>query len=303
MPLTIMARKIYIKCGIGPDLTINTKSFVVAVCHVWSVKISKRFNSKFQYAQDIHVNACGPFRKVHVVGAGRPCSWSIRLCCYGRTAVGRSGCNSANSRFKGLHQRNRLPTCEAFRLKYFLFFVVIIQAKNSYAFLDFLGEQAKKATEIAAYADAVSELSQELAPDEDIKTGAKDIQRRSEAVRKESANLRYVSRSTQSVLNGPDWSSKRLETNIRSTTDYIRRFKRLIGRIAILGNEGAIALNTTETNVALNEVQRNQQTLILQNEDARLRQLEKESEDFRQWAEFSDRQRRIRKSETVNGKL
>jgi hypothetical protein len=40
----------------------------------------------------------------------------------------------------------------------------------------------------------------------------------------------------------------------------------------------------------------------LQNEDARLRQIEKESEESRQWAEFSDRQRRIRKSETVNGK-
>lgn len=183
------------------------------------------------------------------------------------------------------------------------FVIVFLFSSTSFAFLDFLGEQAKKATEVAAYADAVSELSQELAPDEDIKTGAKDIQRRSEAVRKESANLRYVSRSTQSVLNGPDWSSRRLESNIRSTTDYIRRFKRLIGHIAILGNEGAIALNTTETNVALNEVQRNQQTLILQNEDARLRQLEKESEDSRQWAEFSDRQRRIRNSETVNGKL
>lgn len=184
-----------------------------------------------------------------------------------------------------------------------LFVVFFFFSSTSFAFLDFLGEQAKKATEVAAYADAVSELSHELAPDEDIKTGAKDIQRRSEAVRRESANLRYVSRSTKSVLNGPDWSSSRLETNIRSTTDYIRRFKRLIGRIAILGNEGAIALNTTETNVALNEVQRNQQTLILQNEDTRLRQLEKESEDARQWAEFSERQRRIRKSETVSGKL
>lgn len=184
-----------------------------------------------------------------------------------------------------------------------VFIVVFLLCSNCFAFLDFIGEQAKKATEVAAYADAASELSEELVPDENIQNGARDVQRRSEAVRKESANLRYVSRSTQTVLNGPDWSSRRLETNIRSTTDYIRRFKRLIGRIAILGNEGAIALNTTETNVALNEVQRNQQTLILQNEDSKLRQLEKENEEHRQWADFSDRQRRIRKSESVNGKL
>ena len=84
------------------------------------------------------------------------------------------------------------------------FVVVFLFSSKSYAFLDFLGEQAKKATEVAAYVDAVSELSQELAPDEDIQAGAKDVQRRSEAVRRESANPRYVSRSTQSVLNGPD---------------------------------------------------------------------------------------------------
>lgn len=184
-----------------------------------------------------------------------------------------------------------------------VFIVILLFPAASMAFLDFIGEQAKKATEVAAYADAVSELSEELIPDESIQNGAKDIQRRSEAVRKESSNLRYVSRSTKSILNGPEWSSRRLENNIRSTTDYVRRFKLLIGRIAILGNEGAIALNTTETNVALNEVQQNQQTLILQNEDARLRELEKESEESRQWAEFSERQRRIRKSEAVSGKL
>lgn len=183
------------------------------------------------------------------------------------------------------------------------FIVVLLYSTSSFAFLDFLGEQAKKATEVAAYADAVSELSEELVPDEDIKEGAKDIQKRSEAVRRKSANLRYVSRSTQSILNGPSWSSHRLDRNIRSTTEYVRRFKRLLGRIAILGNEGAIALNTTETNIALNEVQKNQQAIILQNEEMRLHQLEKENENSRQWTEFSERQRRYRKNESSSGKL
>jgi len=184
-----------------------------------------------------------------------------------------------------------------------LVIVILLFTSISHAFLDFIGEQAKKATEAAAYVDAVAELSEEIAPDEDIKAGASDIQRRSERIRNESANLRYVSRSTKTLLSGPDWTSRRLETNIRSTTDYIRRLKRLMGRVAILGNEGAIALNTTESNIALNEVQKNQQTMILQNEDARLRTLEKETEDSRQWADFADRQRRFRKNETPNGKL
>lgn len=184
-----------------------------------------------------------------------------------------------------------------------VFVVIIFFSSNSLAFLDFIGEQAKKAVEAAAYADAVAELSGELSPDNDVKDGARDIQKRAETIRSDSANLRYLSRSTKSVLNGPDWSSCRLETNIRATTDYVRRIKRLFGRIAILGTNGAIALNTTETNVALNEVQKNQQVLIMQNEDYKLRQIEKEHEEAQQWTNFSDRQRKIRRREIDHGQL
>lgn len=184
-----------------------------------------------------------------------------------------------------------------------IFILVFLFSSSSYAFLEFIGEQAKKGTEVAAYVDAVAEIAEELVPDEDIQLGAKDIQVRTEALRKQSANARYVSRNAETLLSGPDWSSKRLDRNIRSTTDYVKRFKRLLARIVILGNEGATALNTTETNVALNEIQKNQQTLILQNDDLRLRELERENQEHLEWSEFSDRQRRLRQSEGSNGKL
>ena len=116
-----------------------------------------------------------------------------------------------------------------------VFFLVFFFSNSSYAFLDFVGEQAKKAVELAAYVDAAAELSSEVAPDKDLEDGAKDIQKRAEVLRSESSNARYLSRSTQSVLKGPDWSSRRLETNIRATTDYIRRLKRLLIRAAALG--------------------------------------------------------------------
>jgi len=191
-----------------------------------------------------------------------------------------------------------------------VFFVVLFFCSSSYSFLDFVGEQAKKAVELAAYVDAAAELSSEVAPDKDLEDGAKDIQKRAEILRSESSHARYLSRSTQSVLKGPDWSSKRLETNIKATTQYIRRLKSLLARAAALGTEGAIALNTTETNVALNEVQKNQQTMIMQNADTQLRSIEKENEEVRQWSEFSERQRQIRNQNTndissrgYNGKL
>jgi hypothetical protein len=184
-----------------------------------------------------------------------------------------------------------------------VFVMVLFFPQSGFALLDFVGEQAKKATEVAAYADAVADLSSELSPDEDLKTGAVDIRKHSDAAMAQSSKLRYLSRTTKSVLSGPEWSSRRLETNIRSTTEYVRRVKRLAGRVAILGTEGAVALNTTETNLALNEVQKNQQTLILQNEDAKLREIEREQEQARQWNEFSDRQRKIRRNEVTSGKL
>lgn len=181
--------------------------------------------------------------------------------------------------------------------------LMILIPCQSWAFLDFIGEQAKKAAEAAAYADAVGELAGEIAPDGTIQEGADDVKKRAETLRKNASELRYLSRTSQEILTGPDWSSKRLETNIRNTTDYVRKLKRLIARIAILGTDGATALNTTETNVALNEVQKNQQALLIQNEDTKIRQIEKEREESKNWAEFSSHQRKLRKTEAKHGKL
>jgi hypothetical protein len=181
--------------------------------------------------------------------------------------------------------------------------IIFLVPVRSFAFLDFLGDQTKKAIEAAAYADALGELMFEVVPDEESKKGANDIRARSDKLRSEASSLRYLSQSTKSVLNGPDWSSNRLESNIRATSDYVRRLRKTILRIAALGTDGSTALNTAETNVALNEVQKNQQTMILQNEDAKIRQLEKEHEEAKQWDGFSQRQRKIRKKESENGKL
>jgi hypothetical protein len=183
-----------------------------------------------------------------------------------------------------------------------IIFISLIQTK-SFAFLDFIGEQAKKAAEAAAYADAVSELAGEISPNEELKAGAEDINKRAELLRSRASEMTYLSRTTQETLKGPDWSSKRLETNIRSTTDYVRKLKRLIARIAILGTDGAVALNTTETNVSLNEVQKNQQALLLQNEDQKLRSIEKEEEERREWQEFASNQKHFRQNGDANGKL
>ena len=171
------------------------------------------------------------------------------------------------------------------------FILILFIPIQTFAFLDFVGDQAKQAIETAAYIDAAAELSNEIVPDKELQEGAKQIRKRAETLRSQASDVRSISETTRSVLNGPDWSSKRLDTNIRATTDYIRRLKRLIARVVGLGLAGTIALNTTETNIALTEVQKNQQALILQNEDRNLRDMEREREEAHQWAQFSEQQR------------
>lgn len=182
-------------------------------------------------------------------------------------------------------------------------FIVLLFPISTLAFLDFVGDQTKKAIEVAAYADAVTDLVEEINPDSELQAGSRDIQKRSDRLRNSLHEVGSFTRATQSVLEGPDWSSERLETNIRATTNYIRRLKRLLLRVAALGTDGVIALNTTETNVALNEIQKNQQALIMQNASLQIHEMEKEQEDRKQWAQFSDQQKKLRRQEVKRGKL
>jgi hypothetical protein len=182
--------------------------------------------------------------------------------------------------------------------------ILILIPLHSYAFLDFLGGQAAKIAEAMAYTDAVSEVLSEVSNDKTMKEGSDDLKRRTQALNQELLNIEGVSYETKSIFSGPAWSSKRLDANIRSTTDYVRRVKRLLAHVALLGTQGATAFNTAETNMALNEVQKNQQAMILQTEDQRMRNLEKESRETKIWNDFSIKQRNFRQTRNKDdGKL
>lgn len=170
----------------------------------------------------------------------------------------------------------------------------LLAESNAVAFLDFIGEQTKKAAETAAYTDAVADLASEMSPENELKSGALDLKNRAERLRSEANETRYLTQTTKDLMSGPDWTSKRLETNIRNTTDFVRRLKRLISRIAILGTDGATALNTAETNVALNAIQKNQQSEIMIQQELKISQLERENEEAKVWQQFVMNQRNQR---------
>lgn len=174
------------------------------------------------------------------------------------------------------------------------FLIVLILSPKAYAIFDFIGTQVKKGAELGSYADSVKSLSDELNSNSDLDIGLRNIRDRSSRLSAELKNMNDISDSSKNILRGPDWSKNRLDENIRATSDYVSRFKRMVIKIAALGTEGAIALNTTETNVALNEMQKNQQALILQNEDEKLRKLENEIEEKKSWQNFVSNQKAAR---------
>ena len=172
--------------------------------------------------------------------------------------------------------------------------LILVWSCSGYAFLDFIAKKAEDVAQAAVYADAVSQLLEEIDDKNDASTELNYLRSELDKIRHETNEVSYVGTDIQRLLKGPDITSQRLDQNIRSTTDYIRRSKRMLLRSMALGTQGATALNTMETNVALNEIQKNQQIQILQIEEQKLAQAQKEHEENKNWGEFISKERAMR---------
>lgn len=178
--------------------------------------------------------------------------------------------------------------------------ILFFSAQSANAQFDFLMEQGKDIVEIAAVADAGAELIEAMSPDTDAQAGFEAIRDQSNRLMRASSESSNLSDEFRELVNGPKWSNNRIEDNIRQTTGYIRRGKRLLVRLAALGTDGLIAVNGVETNIALTEVQRNQQVLIMQNNQMMNYQLSKELNDSKTWNRFIVEQKNIRRSQAGN---
>jgi hypothetical protein len=63
--------------------------------------------------------------------------------------------------------------------------------------------------------------------------------------------------------------------NINSLTRYIQRLKALMVALGALGTQGAIAVNTADTNRHLFEIQKNQQTQLLMLAESQVQEAER----------------------------
>lgn len=143
-------------------------------------------------------------------------------------------------------------------------------ALKSHALLDSIADTARDAAKSAAYTSAVSELASELKSGDDLA--------------KASAAL---SRQTKT----DDWSTAHLQDSLTYTNRFVSRARKLFLTLGLAGTDVATALNTAETNGALNEVIKNQQAeLLLKQEEKAEEREEKDS-----WRMFIESERAARR--------
>jgi hypothetical protein len=171
--------------------------------------------------------------------------------------------------------------------------LMVIFSPSAFAILDFLAEEGKEATELVAYSAALTDLILEIDPNSEAGEYSRDLSSRINTVQGELATVRGINQSTKSLLSGPDLSSKRVLDNVKSLTMYLRRLKTLLATLGALGTEGAIAVNTAETNRHLSEMQKNQQTQMLLLADSQLKQVERDIAERKKWNNFFAKERGV----------
>lgn len=165
---------------------------------------------------------------------------------------------------------------------------------QSHAFYDWLAEEAKDASELAAYSSALGDLIEQIDPDSGAKEYSGEINKRIQKVQSEISSGKNLGVGVQSMLRGPDLSNKRVLDNVKSLTQYLKRLKGILATVGVLGTQGAISINTAETNRHLSEIQKNQQTQLLLLADTQIRQAEQAIEQRKKWGSFLQNERDLR---------
>lgn len=182
-----------------------------------------------------------------------------------------------------------------------MFIILVLLPFQSFAFLDFMGDQAKKAVEVATVIESVGSIVDDVTPNDEIKSKNEEIQNRAHEIRRKSNQVNSLNREAEYIFKNPQFGSNRIDDNIRTTSNYVRRLKQMIMKMILLGTDGATTLNTIESNMALNEIQKNQQVLILQNEERKVFEAESTIREKDEWNRFFETQRNIRKGVSSHG--
>lgn len=181
-------------------------------------------------------------------------------------------------------------------LKFIVFINILFVVFDAQAFLDYSAALAADMAKISMYTDAINDLTKEVVPDSELAQSAKESRDQTMKFHQEAQNLIYVGKDASSVLAGPDFSDKNLESNIRATTNYIQKLKSLTAKMALLGTNGFTALNTLQTNETLEQIRRNQATEIALSKQYTQSKMKKEALEDSKMRSFIIEQRALRKA-------
>jgi hypothetical protein len=169
--------------------------------------------------------------------------------------------------------------------------VIVFYSSSSFAILDFLAEEGKDASEVIAYSTALTDLIMELDSSSSAKEHSRSLNNRIRTLDAELKSVQSLNRNATNLLEGPNLTSERVVDNINSLTRFIQRLKALMVTLGALGTQGAIAVNTAETNRHLFEMQKNQQTQLLMLAESQVKEVERTVEERKKWDGFLRREK------------
>ncbi len=176
-------------------------------------------------------------------------------------------------------------------MKLLFLIVIFFSVSRADAMLNFLADQAKDSAKAAAYLDSARDLVNEIDESSSLASATQNLLVREKKLRTEFERGSQVGVEGSALFTPHDWTSKRLDENLRYTSRFVKRAKRLLVSTGLLGVEVATALNTAETNAALNEVIKNQQADLLLRHEERIKAEERRAE----WQNFIEQERMVRR--------
>jgi hypothetical protein len=174
-----------------------------------------------------------------------------------------------------------------------IFSLITINCTSSYGVLDFAAKKADDIAKSAAYSGAIIDLISSIDDDSSILDSTRNVDNEIKKLEQNISRISSDQEKASFILSGPNWKSKSLLQNVRNTTSYIHRLKRILSSSST-GVDAATALNTFETNVSLNDVIKNQERQILIYQQLILKDEKRQQQEHESWDKFILREEKLR---------
>lgn len=138
--------------------------------------------------------------------------------------------------------------------------VALLITSPAHAIFDALSSKMDDMIDASILADSLNELSQEIQPDSQVSQTTEKVNKKSEELLKTVREARDIDQDIEDVGDF-NLDQKSFESNVRHTTHFVRRVKRLMVTLGVRP-KAAAAYGSFETALALNQMIKNQNEVI-----------------------------------------